>query len=82
MLGGLTALAVACFFGVAWYTDHSGHGERAFLLLPLAVLLPLAFAGILSGLVARYHWPQRRWVAITTCALGVAFIAALWVWHV
>ena len=76
---GLIVLAFASLFWLAWYTDHSGHGERAFLLLPVVVLAPFGLGAVVSGVALRYRWPGRRWWALLPFILVAAAIAAVWV---
>ena len=76
---GVIVLAVAGLFWVAWYTDRSGHGERAFLLLPVVFLAPFGVGAVVSGVAVRYGWPGQRWFALLPFVLVAAAIAAAWV---
>jgi hypothetical protein len=76
---GVIVLAVAWLFWFAWYTDDSGHGERAFLLLPVVLLAPFGLGAVVSGVAVRYEWPGRRWIALVPFILVAAAIAAVWV---
>ena len=76
---GLIVLAFAWLFWFAWYTDHSGHGERAFLLLPVVLLAPFGLGVVVSGVAVRYQWPGRRWFALLPFILVAAAVAAVWV---
>ena len=80
--GGTIVLVVVAAFCFAWYTDHSGRGERAFLLFPVAFLAPLGVGAIASGLVARYQLPWRQWRVAGALLVAVVALVAIWVWHV
>ena len=79
---GTIVLAVAATLFFMWYTDRSGHGERAFLLFPVAFVAPLGLGAIASGLVARYQWPWRQRRVFGTLLVAAGALVAIWVWHV
>jgi hypothetical protein len=76
---GLIVLTFAWLFWFAWSTDDSGHGERAFLLLPVVLLAPFGLGAVVSGIAVRYGWPGHRWFALLPFILVAAAVAAVWV---
>jgi len=78
LLGGMVVCAFAALFYWAWATDTSGHGERAFLLLPVVVLAPFGIGSLLAGAALWYSWPKAHLFSATPFLFTFAAILALW----
>jgi hypothetical protein len=74
---GAVVLGFAALFYLMWYTDNSGHGERAFLLLPVYLLVPFGVGTLVCGIAERFSWPGRRWLPILPFALTAAVAGVL-----
>jgi len=61
-----------------WDTDTSGHGERAFLLLPVVVLGQFGLGSLLAGIALRYAWPGARRYSWLPFLLTAATLCAVW----
>jgi hypothetical protein len=75
----LGLLAFGLVFYAMWLTDRSGHGEKAFLLLPAFGLLPLG-AGFAVGGAAVWArvpgWRLLRWAPVVGLAGSLLFCRA------
>jgi len=78
LLGGMVVCAFAAFFYCGWAPDTSGHGERAFLLLPVVVLAPFGIGSLLAGAALHYSWPKAYLFSATPFLLTFTAILALW----
>ena len=76
----MVVCAFAALFYWMWATDTSGHGERAFLLLPVVVLAPFGIGSLLAGVALRYSWPHARLYSAGPFVLTAAAILAIWVY--
>lgn len=47
---------------VAWATDHSGHGERAFLLVGAYFMVPVGLAFVIAGYLLRHGAAWAQWI--------------------
>ena len=64
---GVGLLAFGLVFYAMWFTDHSGHGEKAFLLLPAFALIPLGAGFMLGGAAVWVRlpgWRLLRWAPV------------------
>lgn len=72
---GAGLLAFGALFYFAWLTDTSGHGERAFLLLPAFALIPPGLGFLLGGAAVWAQipgWRVFRWAPIAGVCVVVA----------
>lgn len=76
LAAGCLVLVASLLLYVAWRTDTSGHGEKAFFWLVAAFLAPTGAALALAGWALRRDRRIGLWLQL---AVPVAILAT-WVW--